>query len=115
MKPGAVLVDVAIDQGGCFETSKATTHDNPIYEVDGVIHYCVANMPGAVARTSTIALGNATMPFMLALADKGWVKACENDSHLLNGLNTHKGNLTYAAVGKALNIPVITPLEALSL
>ena len=111
MKPGAVLVDVAIDQGGCFETSKATTHDNPIYEVDGVIHYCVANMPGAVARTSTIALGNATMPFMLALADKGWVKACENDSHLLNGLNTHKGNLTYAAVGKALNIPVITPLE----
>ena len=93
MKPGAVLVDVAIDQGGCFETSKATTHDDPIYEVDGVIHYCVANMPGAVARTSTIALGNATMPFMLALADKGWKKACPDDSNLLNGLNTHKFNL----------------------
>ncbi|MDB3966114.1 alanine dehydrogenase [Amylibacter sp.] len=115
MKPGAVLVDVAIDQGGCFETSKATTHDDPIYEVDGVIHYCVANMPGAVARTSTIALGNATMPFMLALADKGWKKACADDSNLLNGLNTHKGNLTYAAVGTALNLPVITPEEALSL
>ena len=115
MKPGAVLVDVAIDQGGCFETSKATTHDNPIYEVDGIIHYCVANMPGAVARTSTIALGNATMPFMLALADKGWKKACESDPHLLNGLNTHKGKLTYAAVGKALNIDFIEPTEALKL
>lgn len=75
MKPGSALVDVAIDQGGCFETSKATTHENPIYEVDGIMHYCVANMPGAVARTSTIALGNATMPFMLALADKGWQQA----------------------------------------
>ncbi|MDE0852626.1 alanine dehydrogenase, partial [Yoonia sp.] len=92
MKPGAVLVDVAIDQGGCFETSKATTHQDPIYEVDGIMHYCVANMPGAVARTSTIALGNATMPFMLALADKGWRKACEDDPHLLNGLNVHAGH-----------------------
>ncbi|MEM6579147.1 MAG: alanine dehydrogenase, partial [Pseudomonadota bacterium] len=109
MKPGAVLVDVAIDQGGCFETSKATTHADPIYEVDGIMHYCVANMPGAVARTSTIALGNATMPFMLALADKGWQQACRDDPHLLNGLNVHAGQLTYYAVGKALGIDVISP------
>ncbi|MHA7850262.1 alanine dehydrogenase [Roseovarius sp.] len=109
MKPGAVLVDVAIDQGGCFETSKATTHADPIYEVDGIMHYCVANMPGAVARTSTIALGNATMPFMLALADKGWKRACAEDPHLLNGLNVHAGQLTYYAVGKALGIDVISP------
>jgi len=104
MKPGAVLVDVAIDQGGCFETSKATTHQDPIYEVDGIMHYCVANMPGAVARTSTLALGNATMPFMLALADKGWKRACAEDAHLLAGLNVHAGQLTYAAVGEALGI-----------
>jgi alanine dehydrogenase len=104
MKPGAVLVDVAIDQGGCFETSKATTHQDPIYEVDGIMHYCVANMPGAVARTSTLALGNATMPFMLALADKGWKRACAEDPHLLSGLNVHAGQLTYAAVGEALGI-----------
>lgn len=113
MKPGAVLVDVAIDQGGCFETSKPTTHAEPIYEVDGIMHYCVANMPGAVARTSTIALGNATMPFMLALADKGWRKACEDDPHLLNGLNVHAGQLTYYAVGKALGIDVLSPGLAL--
>ena len=104
MKPGAVLVDVAIDQGGCFETSRATTHQDPIYEVDGIMHYCVANMPGAVARTSTLALGNATMPFMLALADKGWKRACAEDAHLLEGLNVHAGQLTYAAVGEALGI-----------
>lgn len=109
MKQGAVLVDVAIDQGGCFETSKATTHDDPIYEVDGIVHYCVANMPGAVARTSTIALGNATMPFMLALADKGWKQACADDPHLLAGLNTHKGQLTYEAVGVALGIETVDP------
>ncbi|WP_170772691.1 alanine dehydrogenase [Ruegeria lacuscaerulensis] len=109
MKPGAVLVDVAIDQGGCFETSKATTHADPIYEVDGVMHYCVANMPGAVARTSTIALGNATMPFMLALADKGWKQACQDDPHLMAGLNVHAGQLTYYAVGKALGIDVVSP------
>ncbi len=113
MKPGAVLVDVAIDQGGCFETSKATTHKDPIYEVDRVMHYCVANMPGAVARTSTIALGNATLPFMLALADKGWRKACAEDEHLLNGLNVHAGKLTYYAVGKALGIDVVSPSVAL--
>ena len=113
MKPGAALVDVAIDQGGCFETSRATTHADPIYEVDGIMHYCVANMPGAVARTSTIALGNATMPFMLALADKGWRNACEDDEHLLNGLNVHAGKLTYYAVGKALGLDVIAPALAL--
>ncbi|KUF12629.1 alanine dehydrogenase [Pseudoponticoccus marisrubri] len=109
MKPGAVIVDVAIDQGGCFETSKPTTHQDPIYEVDGVVHYCVANMPGAVARTSTIALGNATMPYMLALADKGWRQACAEDPHLLAGLNVHAGKLTYYAVGKALGIDVTSP------
>ena len=113
MKPGAALVDVAIDQGGCFETSKATTHDDPIYEVDGVMHYCVANMPGAVARTSTIALGNATMPFLMAIANKGWRDACEEDPHLLDGLNTHAGHLTYAAVGRALGIDVLSPRLAL--
>ena len=113
MKPGSVLVDVAIDQGGCFETSRATTHQDPIYEVDGVMHYCVANMPGAVARTSTQALGNATMPFMLALADKGWKRACAEDRHLLAGLNVHAGKLTYEAVGAALGLPSIPAADAL--
>jgi alanine dehydrogenase len=113
MLPGAAVVDVAIDQGGCFETSRPTTHENPVYEVDGVMHYCVANMPGAVARTSTIALGNATMPFMLALADKGWRRACEEDPHLLAGLNVHAGHLTYAAVGRALGIDVLSARLAL--
>ncbi len=115
LKPGAALVDVAIDQGGCFETSHATTHQDPIYDVDGIMHYCVANMPGAVARTSTIALGNATLPFMLALADKGWKKACADDKHLLAGLNTHAGKLTYEAVGVALNMPVISAADALKI
>jgi len=109
LKPGAALVDVAIDQGGCFETSRATTHEDPIYEVDGIMHYCVANMPGAVSRTSTIALGNATLPFVLALANKGWKQACSDDVHLLNGLNVHTGRLTYQAVGDALGIPTIAP------
>ncbi len=113
MKPGAAIVDVAIDQGGCFETSRATTHQDPIYEVDGIMHYCVANMPGAVARTSTLALGNATLPFLLSLADKGWRQACEDDPHLLDGLNVHAGNLTYYAVGKALGIDVLSPALAL--
>jgi alanine dehydrogenase len=115
MKPGAVLVDVAIDQGGCFETSRATTHQDPIYEVDGIMHYCVANMPGAVARTSTQALGNATLPFMLALADKGWKRACAEDKHLLAGLNVHAGKLTYEAVGVALGLPTISGEAALKL
>jgi alanine dehydrogenase len=109
MKRGAVIVDVAIDQGGCFETSRPTTHEDPIYEVDGVVHYCVANMPGAVARSSTIALGNATMPFMLALADRGWREACREDAHLLAGLNTHESRLTNYAVGHALGIDVTSP------
>ena len=115
MKPGAAIVDVAIDQGGCFETSKATTHEDPIYDVDGIMHYCVANMPGAVARTSTIALTNATLPFLLSLADKGWVDACADDPHLLEGLNVHKGKLTYYAVGKALGIDVTSPQLALKM
>ncbi len=114
LKPGAVLVDVAIDQGGCFETSKATTHQDPVYEVDGIMHYCVANMPGAVARTSTIALGNATMPFMISLANKGWKKACADDEHLKAGLNVHAGKLTYAAVGEALKMDFISADEAIS-
>ena len=113
MKPGAALVDVAIDQGGCFETSRATTHADPIYEVDGIMHYCVANMPGAVARTSTQAVGNATLPFLLNLADKGWKQACDDDPHLLNGLNVHAGKLTYFAVGNALGIDVLSPQLAL--
>ncbi len=115
MKPGAAIVDVAIDQGGCFETSKATTHEDPIYEVDGIMHYCVANMPGAVARTSTIALTNATMPYLLSLADKGWAQACADDPHLLEGLNVHAGKLTYYAVGKALGIDVTSPQLALKM
>ncbi|SDW91933.1 alanine dehydrogenase [Roseicitreum antarcticum] len=113
MKPGAVLVDVAIDQGGCFETSHATTHHDPIYEVDGIVHYCVANMPGAVARSSTQALGNATLPYLIALANKGWKAACTEDPHLLAGLNTHAGHLTYFAVGKALGLDVLAPQLAL--
>ncbi len=94
MKPGSVIVDVAIDQGGCCETSKPTTHSDPTYVVDGVVHYCVANMPGAVARTSTFALNNATLPFALALADKGWRQALKDDVHLRAGLNVHDGKVT---------------------
>ncbi|ALS98387.1 alanine dehydrogenase [Lacimicrobium alkaliphilum] len=102
MKEGSVVVDVAIDQGGCFETSKATTHQDPVYTIDGVVHYCVANMPGGVARTSTMALNNATLPFGLALANKGPKKAMLEDQHLLNGLNVHEGKVTYKAVVDAL-------------
>jgi alanine dehydrogenase len=101
-KPGSVLVDVAIDQGGCAETSKATTHAEPTYVVDGVIHYCVANMPGGVARTSTYALNNATLPFALAIADKGWKKALADDLHLRNGLNVAGGKVTHKAVADDL-------------
>lgn len=108
MKPGSVLVDVAIDQGGCFETSRATTHADPIYEVDGVVHYCVANMPGAVARTSTEALGNSTLPYMLELANKGWKRACSENPHLANGLNVHDGKVTYQAVADALGLPCVS-------
>ncbi len=104
MMPGSVLVDVAIDQGGCSETSRPTTHDNPTYVVDDVIHYCVTNMPGAVPRTSTLGLGNATLPFVTALADKGWKKACADDPHLLQGLNVHAGQVTYKAVAHDLDL-----------
>ncbi|MGX9854145.1 alanine dehydrogenase [Limimaricola variabilis] len=113
MKPGAAIVDVAIDQGGCFETSKPTTHENPIYEVDGIMHYCVANMPGAVARTSTLALGNATMPFVLAIAGKGWKQACLDDPHLAEGLNVHQGRITNLAVGEGLGREAISAAQAL--
>lgn len=109
MKDGAVLVDVAIDQGGCFETSKATTHDDPTYVIDNVVHYCVANMPGAVARTSTLALNNATLPYTLALADKGWQQAVKEDAGLLEGVNIHAGTLTCAPVAEALG-KTYTPL-----
>ncbi len=102
MKRGSVLVDVAIDQGGCFETSRPTTHADPTFMVDGVVHYCVANMPGAVARTSTFALNNATLPFALALADKGWKRALADDAHLRHGLNVCRGEVTYGAVARAL-------------
>jgi alanine dehydrogenase len=107
MKPGSVLVDVAIDQGGCAETSRATTHADPTYVVDDVVHYCVANMPGAVARTSTFALNNATLPFALALADKGWEKALRDDAHLRAGLNIHAGQVTYRAVAEAHGLPFV--------
>jgi alanine dehydrogenase len=102
MKKGAVVVDVAIDQGGCFETSHATTHAEPTYVVDGVVHYCVANMPGAVARTSTFALNNATIGHAVALADKGWKQALKDNAHLKNGLNVANGQVTYEAVAKDL-------------
>ncbi len=114
MKPGSALVDVAIDQGGCFETSRPTTHQDPIYEVDGILHYCVANMPGAVARTSARALGNATLPFLLALADKGWRQAIADDAHLRAGLAVHDGRLTSPPVGAALGLPAITPDQVLA-
>jgi alanine dehydrogenase len=102
MRPGSVVVDVAIDQGGCFETSRATTHSDPTYMEEGVVHYCVANMPGGVARTSTFALNNATLPFTLALADKGYRQALLDDPHLRNGLNVHRGDITYQAVADTL-------------
>jgi alanine dehydrogenase len=102
MRKGSVVVDVAIDQGGCFETSHATTHTDPTYVVDGVIHYCVANMPGAVARTSTFALNNATIGHAIALADKGWKRALADDPHLREGLNVAHGKVTYEAVARDL-------------
>ena len=112
MKPGSVVVDVAIDQGGCFETSRPTTHADPVYVVDGVVHYCVANMPGGVPRTSTFALNNATLPFVLALADKGWKRALADDVHLRNGLSVAFGKVTCAPVAEALGYPYV-PAESL--
>jgi alanine dehydrogenase len=110
MKPGSVIVDVAIDQGGCAETSRPTTHSHPTYVVDDVVHYCVTNMPGAVARTSTFALTNVTTAFILTLADKGWRRALADDPHLRNGLNVHDGRITYRAVAEALKLPY-TPAD----
>jgi alanine dehydrogenase len=109
MKPGSVLVDISIDQGGCFETSKATTHSEPTFVVDGIVHYCVANMPGAVSRTSAFALNNATLPFTLALANKGYKKALQDDPHLANGLNVYEGAITHEAVAKDLGKPFKKP------
>ncbi|MDR3375621.1 MAG: alanine dehydrogenase [Ancalomicrobiaceae bacterium] len=114
MKPGSVIVDVAIDQGGCTETSHATTHSDPTYVIDNVIHYCVANMPGGVARTSTFALTNATLPFALALADKGWKEALKADKHLANGLNVHAGQIVCPAVAEALGLPLKPLAEVLA-
>src|SRR5262245_53119877 len=111
MKPGSVIVDIAIDQGGCAETSRPTTHSKPTYVVDEVVHYCVTNMPGAVARTSTFALNNVTLPFVLALADQGWRRALGEDAHLRNGLNVHEGQVTHRAVAEALKINY-TPAQA---
>ena len=115
MKRGAVIVDVAIDQGGCFETSRPTTHDAPTYVEEGVVHYCVANMPGAVARTSTFALTNATLPFVIALAEKGFDRALKEDAHLREGLNVHRGRVTHAAVAGALGLEHVEAREVLGL
>lgn len=114
MKPGAVLVDVAIDQGGCFETSRATTHAEPTYVVDGIVHYCVANMPGAVARTSTYALNNVTLPHALRIADRGWKAALQANPHLAAGLNVHEGKITYEAVARDLGYDYVPVAEVLA-
>jgi alanine dehydrogenase len=113
MKPGSVIVDIAIDQGGCFETSRPTTHAEPTYVEHGVVHYCVTNMPGAVARTSTFALNNATLPFVTALADKGWQQALRDDVNLRRGLNIHAGGVTFEAVAKDLALPFVPPDKVL--
>ncbi len=115
MKPGAVVVDVAIDQGGCFETSRATTHSDPTYVVDDVVHYCVANMPGAVARTSTFALNNVTLPFALALANRGYKQALDDDPHLREGLNVYRGRVTNQPVAEALGYEYVATHKALGL
>ena len=115
MKPGSVIVDVAIDQGGCCETSHATTHSDPTYVVDNVVHYCVANMPGAVARTSTFALNNVTLPFTLALADKGWRKALADDKYLREGLNVTDGKVTCKPVADAHGLAYVSAESLLGL
>ncbi|HKI73244.1 MAG TPA: alanine dehydrogenase, partial [Pseudomonadales bacterium] len=114
MKPGTVLVDVAIDQGGCFETSHPTTHSKPTFMVDDVVHYCVANMPGAVARTSSAALNNATLPYVLQLAEKGVMRALRENNYLLQGLNVYKGALTNEFVSSAHNMPFTEPEDAIA-
>src|SRR3954454_12676090 len=114
MKPGSVIVDISIDQGGCIETSRPTTHADPTYVDEGVVHYCVTNMPGAVARTSAVALNNATLPFVLAIADRGWRRALSDDPHLRNGLNTCRGRLTHPAVARDLGLTLIPGERALA-
>jgi len=111
MKKGSVIVDVAIDQGGCIETSKPTTHANPTYIVDDVVHYCVANMPGGVPRTSTLALNKATLPFLTKLANDGYEKALKNDKNFLEGLNVCKGSVTYKAVADVFGHKYVSPNE----
>ena len=113
MRPGTVVVDISIDQGGCFETSRPTTHAAPTYIAEGVVHYCVTNMPGAVARTSTVALNNATLPFALAIADHGWQRALSEDCHLRDGLNVCRGRVTHPAVARDLELPLTAPERAL--
>jgi alanine dehydrogenase len=112
MKKGSVLVDVAIDQGGCFETSKATSHSNPIYVVDGVVHYCVSNMPGAVPKTSTMALTNATLPYALQIANNGWKLSMQKNSEIKAGANVVQGKITCQAVAKAFDLE-FTPIDSL--
>ena len=114
MTPGSVIVDISIDQGGCIETSRPTTHADPTYIDEGVVHYCVTNMPGAVARTSAVALNNATLPFVLAIADRGWRRALSDDPHLRNGLNTCRGQLTHPAVAHDLGLTLTAPERALA-
>ncbi|MFB6343442.1 alanine dehydrogenase [Saccharicrinis sp. FJH62] len=113
MRPGTVMVDVAVDQGGCFETTKPTTHENPVFVIDDVVHYCVANMPGAVPVTSTMALTNATLPYALQLANKGWIEACKENSELKKGLNIVKGDIVYQGVSEAFNLPLKSTDEIL--
>ena len=112
MKPGSVIVDVAVDQGGCIETCKPTTHANPTYEIEGVLHYCVANMPGAVPITSTIALTNATLPYAVEIADKGYVRAAKENEEILTGINILNGKITYKGVSDAFNLS-FTPVKEL--
>jgi alanine dehydrogenase len=112
MKKGAVLVDVAIDQGGCFETSRETTHADPIYKIDGIVHYAVSNMPGALPRTASLALTNATLPYVLEIADKGWKKALQENSAIKRGANVVKGHVTLKGVADALNLE-FTPVDDL--
>ena len=114
MRPGTVLVDVAVDQGGCIETCKPTTHENPTYIIDDVVHYCVANMPGAVPYTSTLALTNATLPYAIRLANQGWRKACQDSAELRKGLNVVGGKVVYKGVAEAFNLPYVDVKEVLS-
>jgi alanine dehydrogenase len=113
MRPGTVMVDVAVDQGGCIETCKPTTHENPTFIIDDVVHYCVANMPGAVPYTSTLALTNATLPYAIQLANKGWQRACKENKELLLGLNVVKGEIVYQGVSEAWNLPYTNVTEVL--